>query len=311
MGPTGMAGSTGATGATGDTGPTGATGVAGATGATGATGPAGNDDRGNGNTAGGKGAFANDTTGNNNTADGAGALNHNTTGSNNVAVGSNAGSKLTTGSNNIDIGAVGAAGESNTIRIGHYGSESLQKDTFIQGIFGSAIPNGVAVVANAAGHLGTVTSSARFKQDIAPMDKASESLLALQPVTFRYKAELDPDGIPQFGLIAEQVAKVNPNLVVRDAEGKINTVRYEAINAMLLNEFLKEHRKVEEQQATITGLKSAFAQQQQEFQAAIAQQQKQNSDLIAALRDQAAKIQKVSDRVELRRPAPAMVVNQK
>src|SRR5207248_8988267 len=101
------------------------------------------------------------------------------------------------------------------------------------------------------GKLGIMTSSERFKGAIKPMDKASEAILALKPVTFRYKRELDPDGIPQFGLIAEQVEKVNPDLVARDEEGKVNTVRYEAVNAMLLNEFLKEHRKVEEQQATI------------------------------------------------------------
>src|SRR5207253_9241332 len=104
-------------------------------------------------------------------------------------------------------------------------------------------------------------SSARFKEAIKPMDKASEAILALKPVTFRYKRELDPDGIPQFGLIAEQVEKVNPDLVVRDADGKVNTVRYEAVNAMLLNEFLKEHLKVEEQQATIAELKSSSAKQ--------------------------------------------------
>ena len=98
-------------------------------------------------------------------------------------------------------------------------------------------------------------SSARFKDDIKPMDNASETILALKPVSFRYKKELDPDKIPQFGLIAEEVERVNPDLVVRDEDGKVNTVRYEAVNAMLLNEFLKEHRKVEEQGATIAQLK--------------------------------------------------------
>jgi Chaperone of endosialidase len=99
------------------------------------------------------------------------------------------------------------------------------------------------VIINSSGQLGTVLSSARFKEAIKPMDKASEAILSLQPVTFRYKQELDPEGIPQFGLVAEQVEKVNPDLVARDADGKVNTVRYEAVNAMLLNEFLKEHRK--------------------------------------------------------------------
>ena len=105
------------------------------------------------------------------------------------------------------------------------------------------------------GHLGTVVSSERFKKEIKPMDKASEAILALKPVTFRYKHELDPDGIPQFGLVAEEVEKVNPDLVARDEQGKAYTVRYEAVNAMLLNEFLKEHRKVEQQEATMIDVK--------------------------------------------------------
>ena len=120
---------------------------------------------------------------------------------------------------------------------------------------------GVGVIIGPDGHLGTVVSSARFKDGIKPMDKASEAILALQPVTFRYKQELDPDGIPQFGLVAEQVEKVNPALVARDDQGKAYTVRYEAVNAMLLNEFLKERRKVEEQEATITQLKSSAVSQ--------------------------------------------------
>ena len=104
---------------------------------------------------------------------------------------------------------------------------------------------------DSVGHLGTITSSARYKEAIKPMGSASEAVLALQPVKFHYKKELDPKGIPQFGLVAEQVEKVNPDLVARDEQGKPYTVRYEAVNAMLLNEFLKEHRKVEEQAATI------------------------------------------------------------
>ena len=126
---------------------------------------------------------------------------------------------------------------------------------------------GVGVIVDTNGQLGTVVSSARFKEAIKPMDKASEAILALKPVTFRYKQELDPDGIPQFGLVAEQVEKVNPDLVARDEEGKPYTVRYEAVNAMLLNEFLKEHRKVEEQQSTIAELKTTVAQQQKQIAA--------------------------------------------
>src|SRR5262249_20582538 len=155
-----------------------------------------------------------------------------------IAVGSNAGSNLTTGSNNIDIGALGLAGESNTIRIGKRGT---QRATYIVGISGATVPTGVGVLVDSNGHLGTTTSSARYKEKIQPMDKASEAILSLQPVTFRYKHELDPAGVPQFGLVAEEVAKINPDLVARDDRGKPFSVRYEAVNAMLLNEFLKAH----------------------------------------------------------------------
>jgi hypothetical protein len=201
---------------------------------------------GSNNTANGLSALKANTTGINNTATGFEALESNTTGGGNVALGYQAGLNLTTGSNNIDIGAgvLGVAAESNTIRI-----DTTQIKTFIAGIHGATASGGAAVFINASGELGTLTSSARFKEAIKPMDKASEAILALKPVTFRYKKELDPDGIPQFGLVAEQVEKVNPDLVARDSEGKVYTVRYEAVNAMLLNEFLKEHRKVEEQRA--------------------------------------------------------------
>ncbi len=130
------------------------------------------------------------------------------------------------------------------------------------------------------------------------MDKASEAILALQPVTFRYKHDLDPEGIPQFGLVAEQVEKVNPDLVVRDANGKVNTVRYEAVNAMLLNEFLKEHRTVQKQKTIITELKSTVAQERMEIKA-----------LTAIVKEQASQIQKVSDQLELNKPAPRTVAN--
>ncbi len=136
------------------------------------------------------------------------------------------------------------------------------------------------------------------------MDKASEAILALQPVTFRYKHDLDPEAIPQFGLVAEDVEKVNPDLVARDDQGKPYTVRYEAINAMLLNEFLKEHRKVEEQAATIAQLKAADAQQS----AAMAAQEKELKSLLAAVKEQPAQIQKMSAQLELNKSAPQMVV---
>ena len=233
------------------------------------------------NTATGYGALTGNTTGAFNVAAGMDALASNTTGNLNIALGFQAGASLTTGKNNIDIGNLGVAGESKTIRMGKQGTHTT---TFIAGISGATVPTGVAVIVDTTGHLGTTTSSARFKDSIKPMDKASEAILALQPVTFRYKRELDPDGIPQFGLVAEDVEKVNPDLVARDGEGKPYTVRYEAVNAMLLNEFLKEHRKIEEQDATI------------------AKQQKQIDALTAGL-------QNVSAQLELSKGAPQTALN--
>jgi hypothetical protein len=230
------------------------------------------NNRGLDNTATGFQALGSNTGGRDNTATGSQAL-LGSTGSNNIALGSNAGKNLTTGSNNIDIGNVGVAGESGSIRIGISGT---QTKTFIAGIRGSSIA-GTSVVVNNFGRLGTVASSQRFKDDIKPMDKASQAILALKPVTFRYKHDIDPDGIPQFGLVAEDVEKVNPDLVIHDADGKVYTVRYEAVNAMLLNEFLKEHRKLE-------------------------QMQKQIDKLTAGL-------QKVSAQLELTKTAPQTVVN--
>jgi predicted ribosome quality control (RQC) complex YloA/Tae2 family protein len=134
------------------------------------------------------------------------------------------------------------------------------------------------------------------------MDKASEIILALKPVTFHYKSELDPEGIPQFGLVAEEVAKVDPALVARDDQGKPYTVRYEAVNAMLLNEFLKEHRKVGKLEETVV-------QQQKDFQATIAEQQQEIKALTASLKEQASQIQKASAQLHVSRPAPQTVVN--
>jgi Chaperone of endosialidase len=233
------------------------------------------------NTANGSGALLSNTTGGNNTAYGFEALEHNTTGSSNIALGTQAGTNLTTGSNNIDIGNRGVKGESNKIRIGKVGTQS---GTFIAGISGITVAGGVGVIIDTNGHLGTIQSSERFKESIKPMDKASEAILALQPVTFHYKHDLDPDGIPQFGLIAEQVEKVNPELVARDTDGKINTVRYEAVNAMLLNEFLKEHR-------TVQDLKKEVA------------------ALTATVKEQASQIKKVSDELEVSRPVPQIVAD--
>ena len=228
------------------------------------------------NTANGYAALVSNTIGASNTASGFNALFHNTSGNSNIGLGDQAGINLTTGSNNIDIGAAGMAGESGRIRIGTQGK---QTDTFIAGIYGATVTTGIPVLVGPKGKLGTMQSSARFKEAIKPMDKASEALLALKPVTFRYKHDLDPDGIPQFGLVAEEVEKVNPDLVARDADGKINTVRYEAVNAMLLNEFLKEHRNVAEQQATIDQLKATAAQQQKQIETLRAGLQKINTSV--------------------------------
>ena len=231
------------------------------------------------NTAMGYQALLNNTNGTQNTAAGFQALLNNT-GSNNIALGSNAGTNLTTGSNNIDIGTLGVAADSAAIRIGTVGTHTK---AFIAGISVSAI-TGTAVVVNSNGRLGVASSSQRFKDEIKPMDKASEAILALRPVTFRYKPEIDPERAPQFGLVAEEVEKVNPALVSRGPEGSVFTVRYEAVNAMLLNEFLKAHRKMDEQQKEIDAL-------------------------TAQLKKQAALIQKVSDNVELIKPAPQVVLN--
>ena len=234
------------------------------------------DNTAGGNTAVGNMALVSNTTGTFNTALGSLAGINATTGSNNIALGQGAGFNLTTGDNNIDIGNEGVAGESDTIRIG-----TAQTATFIAGIRGATTGNmgALPVLIDSAGQLGTMSSSARFKKDIKPMDKSSEAILALKPVTFHYKQ--GDGGQLEFGLIAEEVAKVNPDLTVHDKEGQIYSVRYDAVNAMLLNEFLKEHRKNEEQEATI------------------ARQQKQ----IEAL---TARLEKVSVQLEVNRPAPQL-----
>jgi hypothetical protein len=245
------------------------------------------------NTATGVAALGSNTTGFSNTAIGARALMLNTTGNYNVALGDSAGESLTNGDNNIHIGhnVFGVAGESNTIRIGN--TDIIA--TYIRGISRQTAAGGAAVFVDSNGKLGTMTASTRFTDEIKPMDKASEAILNLKPVSFRYKQEIDPKSIRQFGLIAEEVEKVNPDLVGRDEQGKVYSVRYDAVNAMLLNEFLKEHKEVGELQATIT-------QQQKDFQSKLAEQQKQIEALTAGL-------QKVSAQLELRKPAPQTVLN--
>ena len=236
------------------------------------------------NTAVGDDALFSNTTGINNTGVGEGSLYYNVSGSNNIALGESAGTSIT-GSNNIDIGNTGVADESGIIRIGTQGTQTA---TFIAGIAG--VPLGVArsIGVTADGQLGVKPSSARYKEAIQPMNKSSEALLNLKPVTFRYKKELDPKRVRQFGLVAEEVAKVDPDLVDLDAKGKPFTVRYDEVNAMLLNEFLKEHRKVE--------------QQRKDFEAALARQTKQIDALTAGL-------QKVSAQLELSKTAPQTVLN--
>jgi hypothetical protein len=220
--------------------------------------------------------YSNDT-GNGNNAFGFGALNGNVSGSFNVAIGDTAGSQIT-GSGNICIGADvrGVFGESNTTRIRNvYASVAATR----------------AVYVTSSNKIGTLASSRRYKEEIKPMDKASETLFALKPVTFRYKKEIDPASALSFGLIAEEVAEINPDLITRDGDGKPQTVRYEAVNAMLLNEFLKEHRKVQEQEATITQLK------------------KEMDAVVVRLKEQDSKIQKVSAQLEASKPAPRVVNN--
>jgi len=223
---------------------------------------------GSGNTAVGVSALSSNTTGAFNTAVGANAL-ANSLGLGNIALGSGAGSNVTTANSVTCIGAVGA---------------NVDNSCYIARIFGAGVSGGsVAVFVDSDGKLGTNVSSRRFEQHIEPMEKASEAILALNPVTFHYRS--DETNTAQFGLIAEEVAQVNPDLVVRDDKGEIYTVRYEAVNAMLLNEFLKEHKKTEKLEATV-------------------------ASLIATVKEQAAQIQKVSAQLEASKTAPQVVNNQ-
>jgi uncharacterized coiled-coil protein SlyX len=210
---------------------------------------------------------------------------------------------------------------SNVIAIGSLG-DNVDNSCYIGGIYGRPVdPQTVTTVGiDSSGKLGTTFSSRRFKHDIKPMDKASEAILALKPVTFHYKSDIK--STPCFGLIAEEVAQVNPDLVVRDKSGEIYTVRYDAVNAMLLNEFLKAHRKVQEQEASIAGLKSAASKQEAtiaDFKSTIAQQRKGMEAVTARLDEQAMQIQRVSaqlaaaspstGRLEMSSPSPQLVAN--
>jgi uncharacterized coiled-coil protein SlyX len=266
---------------------------------------------GNSNTANGDSALLSNTTGNDKLANGLDALYHNTTGSDNTATGFGALFSNTSGSGNIALGSNSGSNvitANNVICIGATGND-VNDSCFIGNIFGKTSPSGLAVFVNSNGRLGTSISSQRFKQEIKRMGTASEAILALKPVSFRYKKEIDPAGIAQFRLVAEEVEKVNPDLVVRDKEGKPYSVRYDQVNAMLLNEFLKEHSKVKEQQATIAELKSTIAQQKEEFLTAIAQQRREMEGVVARFKEQDAKIQRVSAQLELNKPRPQTVSN--
>jgi endosialidase-like protein len=257
------------------------------------------------NVAAGNNTLRFNTTGTDNTAVGVQALRENTSGTRNTALGYLAGINLITGSYNIDIGNPGSADESFTIRIG----SPAQKRTFISAIreVTTASANAIPVLIDSYGQLGTASSSERFKKEIKPMEKASEAILSLRPVTFQYKN--DDTATPQFGLIAEEVAKVNPDLVVRDNKGEVYSVRYDAVNGMLLNEFLKEHRKVEKQEASITQLRFKVAKQEQDFQSTIARQQSEIQALTAALKKQTAEIERVNARLETGNQTPRVAEN--
>src|SRR4029077_2294994 len=236
---------------------------------------------GRGNTAVGNSVLASNTTGSDNTAVGAAALLNNTSGSNNIGLGDDAGFFVSTADDVICIGAVGA---------------NVSNSCYIGQIFGATSSQGTAVFINSDGKLGTTPSSKRFKENIKSMDKASEALFSLRPVTFHYKKEIDPASRSQFGLVAEDVESVHPDLVVRDKEGKAYSVRYDAVNAMLLNEFLKEHRKVQDQDCRI-----------QEQEATIGELKKAIARLTARDEEQVAQIERVSAQVRATKFAKARI----
>jgi trimeric autotransporter adhesin len=235
-----------------------------------------NNSDGFGNTAIGLQALLSNTTGSSNVAIGNNALSNNTEGADNTAVGFNAGASVTTASNVICIGAFG---------------QNVDNSCFIANIFDATSASGIGVFVNSSGQLGTTTSSLRFKEKIEPMNQNSEALFALKPVTFRYKKEIDQVGIRQFGLVAEEVEKLNPDLVVRDKEGKPYSVRYDQINAMLLNEFLKEHNAFLEERSKVQQLEAAL------------------EAVNARLKEQDARIEKVTAQLEVNKHAPTLVRN--
>jgi trimeric autotransporter adhesin len=257
------------------------------------------------NTAVGRVALTNHTTGNFNTAIGNQAMEDNTSGVGNTAIGSIALVGVTTGDKNTGLGrgagsALGTGSGNVCIGQGVTGEADVNDRTYIRNVNTDTVSGGGAdfvTVDLATGRVGHLASSRRYKDDIKPMDKASEVLYRLKPVTYRYNKEIDRNQVLDYGLIAEDVAEIDPNLTVHDKNGQIETVRYTAVNAMLLNEFLQEHKKVEEQQASIAELKST-----------IAQQQKGMEILTAELKQQAGQIQKVSAQPKVSKPV-AQVAN--
>jgi hypothetical protein len=241
-----------------------------------------------GNTASGSQALQNNTSGQFNTADGDGALLSNTMGQGNTAIGASALQNGTTGSNNIVVGAGAGFGihtANSVIAIGATGAD-VSGSCYIANIFNATSANGIPVLVNSNDKLGTSTSSARFKENIRPMNTASDALYQLKPVTFRYKKEIDPASMSQFGLVAEDVEKVNPDLIVRDKEGKPYSVRYDQVNAMLLNEFLKERK--------------AFVNEQRKVQ-----------ELEKRVERLAADLEKVTTQIQLTNAAAQIAANQK
>jgi trimeric autotransporter adhesin len=245
------------------------------------------------NVANGSGALSSNVTGQSNIAIGQQAMESNISGSFNTAVGFEALPDNTNGSHNIAVGdgvGVNVMTADRVICIGAVGDD-ISNSCYIGQIFNATCIGGSAVFIDSNNKLGTITSSKRFKDEIKPMGQVSETLFALKPVTFRYKKEIDPIGTSQFGLVAEEVERVNSDLVVRDKEGKPYSVRYEQVNAMLLNEFLKEHKTVQEQGTTIADLKKEIA------------------SLTTTVKEQAAQIQKVRAQVEVSKPIPRIVAN--
>jgi Chaperone of endosialidase len=234
-------------------------------------------------------ALDRNSAGSTNTAIGDLAL-YSTFGNSNTAIGYNAGFKIVTASNVTCIGA-------------NVGGENVSSTTWIGGVYGVTTQSGTTapVVVSDSGQLGTASSSRRFKKEIKPMDKASEAILALKPVMFHYNS--DTKDTPQFGLIAEDVAAVNPDLVVRDKNGEIYTVRYDAVNTMLLNEFLKQYRTVQELKSTIAKQEVTIAEERREFQTTASKQDEQIQALTALMKEQASEIQKVSAELQMQKTA--------